>query len=247
MRKLFFGLILSNLSLLASAQDSSTTNTSFSPNSTIKWAPTGLVVGSLSFQGEYAVGNRTSLTAKIGVPMASKYNVEFDGDEADFTLKATSFMAGYRIYLSKQQLKGIYFEPFFKYVHHAAEGTSHTDLAGRHVIMDLSNDYNAFGVGAQLGAQFRVAKRFVIDLFLIGPEINAASNNFIARETSNMIPWTMIEAQDAERIVKDFIEDIPFVRNNTAVAVDRDNKTVHADFKGALPGFRTGISFGFAF
>ena len=249
MRKLFLGSFISTLSLIASSQNKDTLNTksSFSPNSTIKWAPTGLVVGSLSFQGEYAVGKRTSLTAKIGLPVAANYNIDFDDDDASFNLKATSFMAGYRIYLSKQQLKGIYFEPFFKYVHHSAEGTSNTDLAARNVTMNLTNDYNAFGIGAQLGAQFRVAKRFVIDLFLIGPEINTASNNFKARETSNMIPWTMIEAQDAERQVKDFIDDVPFVRNNTTVLVDRDNKTVHAEFKGALPGFRTGISFGLAF
>jgi cellobiose-specific phosphotransferase system component IIB len=247
MRKLFFGSLLSTLSLFASSQNKLKTTSTFTPNSTVKWAPTGLAVGSLSIQGEYAVGKRTSLTAKIGLPVAADYNIDFDGDDAAFTLKATSFMAGYRIYLSRQQLKGVYFEPFFKYVHHSAEGTNNTSLAARNVTMFLTNDYNAFGVGAQLGAQFRVAKRFVIDLFLIGPEINSASNNFKARETSSIIPWTMIEAQDAERQVKDFIDDFPFVRNHTTVVVDRDNKTVHADFKGALPGFRTGVSFGFAF
>jgi hypothetical protein len=29
--------------------------------------------------------------------------------------------------------------------------------------------------------------------------------------------------------------------------VDQNNKTVMANFKGALPGYRIGVSFGFAF
>lgn len=247
MKEILIGALLSSLSLAALSQDTPKTSTPFSPNSTIKWAPTGLFVGSLSLQGEYAVGKKTSLTAKIGLPVASKYNIEFNDDDADFDLKATSFMAGYRVYLSKQPLKGIYVEPFLKYVHHTAEGIGNSTLGMRNVNMDFDNDYDAFGVGAQLGAQFRIAKRFVIDLFLIGPEINAAKNTFKARETSNAIPWTSIEAKDAEQQVKNFIDDLPFVRNNTIVTVDKANKTIIADFKGALPGFRTGVSFGIAF
>ena len=248
-RKTNLCILLSLLSLTAMSQDiqSNSTIVGQYPKVNIKWAPTGLIVGSISLQGEYTLGNRSSLTAKIGIPISANYTVDIDGDNTDFNMKATSFMAGYRLYLSKKHMRGIYFEPFVKYVHHTAEGEGRSTLDLRTVTMDFTNDYDAFGIGAQLGAQFFIGKRFVIDLFLIGPEINSATNSFTATEMSNTIPWTQIEARDAEQEVKDFINDIPFIKNKTKVTVDRNNKKVTADFKGALPGFRTGISFGIAF
>ena len=113
--------------------------------------------------------------------------------------------------------------------------------------MDFTNDYNGVGIGAQLGAQFFIGNRFVIDLFFLGPEINSARNNFKAVEVSASLPWTSIQAGEAEKDIRDFIDKFPFVRNRTNIVVDKTNKTVMADFKGALPGIRTGVSFGFAF
>jgi hypothetical protein len=81
----------------------------------------------------------------------------------------------------------------------------------------------------------------------VGPQITSASNNFKAVEVSNAIPWTSIEAQDAEQDIKEFIDQFPFIKNKTTVTVNRDAKTVMADFKGALPGFRTGIYIGIGF
>lgn len=220
---------------------------SFEPNFTIKWAPTGLIVGSVSLQGEYNFGNKNSLTAKIGVPANSRHTFEYDDKDADFTMKATSFLAGYRMYLSKKHMRGLYVEPYFKYVHQSAEGIGQGTLDARTVTMDFTNDYNGFGIGGQLGAQFLINKRFVIDLFFLGPEINSATNNFKAVEATNTIPWTSVEAEDAEKEIRDFIDKFPFIRNNTDVMVDRNNKTVTADFKGLLPGYRIGVSFGIAF
>lgn len=219
-----------------------------SPNVTLKWAPTGLVVGSISLQAEYNYMGRNSLTAKIGIPTNKKHSFEYEGNDAEFDMKATSFLAGYRMYLSKSKhLKGIYLEPFFKYVHHTSEGVGEGTLGTRNVVMSFTNNYNGFGVGAQLGAQFLIGKRFVIDLFLIGPEINSAKNNFKAVEVTNAIPWTQVEARDAEQDIRNFLDQFPFIRNNTDIMVNQASKTVTADFRGALPGFRTGVSFGIAF
>jgi hypothetical protein len=212
----------------------------------IKWAPTGLILGSLSLQGEYNFG-KNSLTAKIGLPVSVNHTFTYEDKDADFQMRATSLLAGYRMYLSKKHMRGLYFEPFFKYVHQNAEGVGNGTLSGDPVVMDFTNDYNGLGIGAQLGVQFLVGKRFVIDLFLIGPEINSSRNNFKAVETSHSIPWTSIQASEAEKDIRDFIDKFPFIRNHVDVMVDKENRTVITDFKGALPGFRTGVSFGVAF
>src|SRR5215213_1908642 len=103
---LLFGLV--HLHIAFSQEKSST------PNVTVKWAPTGLILGSLSLQAEYNFGGKSSLTAKIGIPVSARHSFDYEEDDADFDLKATSFLAGYRMYLSKNHLKGLYFEPFFK-------------------------------------------------------------------------------------------------------------------------------------
>jgi len=234
-------IFISTFSFCSSAQDQAAPK-----YLAIKWAPTGLILGSLSLQGEYNFG-KNSLTAKIGLPVSVKHSFAYQDKDADFNMKATSFLAGYRMYLSKKHMKGIYFEPFFKYVHQNAEGVGNGTLSGDPVVMNFTNDYNGLGVGAQLGAQFIVGKRFVIDLFLLGPEINSSRNNFKAVETSHSLPWTSIQASEAEKDIRNFIDKFPFVRNHVDVMVDQTNRTVITEFKGALPGFRTGVSFGMAF
>jgi hypothetical protein len=212
----------------------------------LKWAPTGLALGGLGFQGEYNFG-KNSLTAKIGIPLNSGRTVSYDGNDARFHMKATSFLAGYRTYLSGKHMKGLYFEPFFKYVHHSSEGIGNSELTMDPITMSFTNNYNAIGVGAQLGVQFLIHKRFLIDLFFFGPEINSAENKFKAVETSTGLPWTPMQASEARQDILDFIDKFPFVRNKVDVMVDPYNKTVTADFRGALPGIRAGVSFGIIF
>jgi hypothetical protein len=216
-------------------------------NLTVKWAPTGLVMGSLSFAGEYNFGGKSSLTAKIGIPVKATHSFQYDGDDADFEMRATSFLAGYRMYFSKKHMKGLYFEPYFKYVHHTSDGSASSSLHFRPVKMNFLNNYNGAGVGAQLGAQFIIKKRFIIDLFFLGPELNSSSNKFRASEGGSVFPWTALEAEDARRDIVDFVNQFPFLKNHTDVMVDNSNRTITANFNGALPGIRTGFSFGVAF
>jgi len=152
----------------------------FEPTATLKWAPTGLILDDLSFQGEHGFFNKSSLTAKIGLPFNRSYRANFDGHEVTMSMKAFSFLAGYRKYLSKQMLKGFYIEPFFTYAHHLSDGIGEGSLDNQPVTMDFTNAYNGVGIGVQLGSQFIIAKRFVIDLFFLGPQITSSTNNFRA-------------------------------------------------------------------
>lgn len=241
MRKTFLFFFLFTSSLLVFGQSSDV-----KPNISVKWAPSGLVFGNISLQGEYNFG-KNSLTAKIGVPFNKHQTFQYDNRDADFKMRATSFLAGYRTYLSKKHMKGLYLEPFFKYVHHTSEGFGNAILQGDQVVMDFTNDYNGIGVGAQLGVQFLIANKIVIDFFFLGPEINSSRNNFKAVETSGILPWNYAKANEAEQDIRDFIDQFPFVRNKTKIRVDQTNKTVMADFNGPLPGYRIGVSFGVAF
>jgi hypothetical protein len=219
----------------------------FEPKITIKWAPTGLILGDLSLQGEYSFLQKSSLTAKIGVPFSRPYHATFDGHGVDMHMKAFSFLAGYRKYLSKQILKGFYVEPFFTFAHHTTGGTGEGKLDNQSVTMDFTNGYNGTGIGVQLGSQFIIAKRLVIDLFFFGPQLTSSTNNFRAIDPYNNAAWTTIQADEAEQDIKNFLNQFPFIKNKVDVHVDKLNRTVMADFKGPLLGVRFGVSIGLAF
>jgi hypothetical protein len=216
----------------------------FEPKVTLKWAPTGLILGDFSFQGEYGFINKSSLTAKIGVPFNRSYHANFDGHDVDMSMRAFSFLAGYRKYLSKQILKGLYIEPFFTYAHHTSDGTGEGDLDNQPVTMDFTNAYNGTGIGIQLGSQFIIAKRLVIDLFFLGPQLTASITNFRAIDYNESSAWSTIQANEAEQDIKTFLNQFPFIKNKVNVHVDSPNKTVTADFKGPLVGVRFGVSIG---
>ena len=219
---------------------------SFDPKITLKWAPTGLILGNLSLQGEYSFLKKSSLTAKIGIPMNRSYHATFDNNDVDMHMKAFSFLAGFRKYLSKHILKGLYVEPFFTYAHHTSDGSGEGELDNQPVMMDFTNNYNGAGFGIQLGSQFIIAKRYVIDLFFLGPQLTSSTNNFKAVDPSNSISWTTIQANEAEQDIIDFLNQFPFIRNKVDVHVDKPNRTVTAAFKGTLVGVRFGISIGIA-
>jgi hypothetical protein len=241
-KKLTLFLIIASLIQTINAQDKA-----FEPKITLKWAPTGLILGDASFQGEYGFLKKSSLTAKIGVPLGRPYHANFDGHDVDIHMKAFSFLAGFRNYLSKRTLKGLYVEPFFTYVHHSSEGIGEGELDNQPVKMNFTNDYNGAGIGVQLGAQYIIARRLVIDLFFLGPQLTSSTNNFRAFDPSNSSAWTAIQADEAEADINDFLNQFPFIRNKVDVHVDKANRTVTADFKGALVGVRFGVSFGIAF
>lgn len=219
----------------------------FEPTIAVKWAPSALFLGNIAVQGEYSFNKKNSLTAKIGVPLGKNYHSIFHDEEIDLNMKAFSFLTGYRMYFSKRKLRGIYLEPFFQYVHHTTSGLGETTLSNQPVTLNFTNAYNAFGVGAQLGAQFIVAKRCVIDFFFLGPEISSATNSFRAIDPSDSGSWDNIEAGQAENDIHDFLNQFPFIRNRVNVKVDKNNKTVNADFNGWVAGIRFGVSLGYAF
>jgi len=219
----------------------------YDPIIAVKWAPTGLLVGNVSVQGEYSFNKKVSLTAKLGVPLGKNYHAKFHGREIDINMKAFSFLTGYRLYLSKRKLQGLYFEPYFKYVHQTAGGLGETTLDNQQVVLNFTNTYNAFGFGAQLGAQFFVYKKFLIDIFFLGPEINSVNNSFRAVDPQGSESWTNIEASQAEQDIYNFLNQYPFIKNKVDVKVDKPNKSVNADFNGWAAGIRCGFSIGFAF
>ncbi|MFI5133019.1 MAG: hypothetical protein ACHQEB_01720 [Chitinophagales bacterium] len=236
MKKIFYTLLLIGTPVLLQAQR----------KAVFKWAPSGLLVGNICVLGEYSLSKHSSLTAKIGIPANRTYSPTYDDNKASFTIKATSFLAGYRMYMSHKPLRGFYFEPYFKYVHHMGEGTGNGTLNSQPVVLNFTSAYNGSGIGIQTGVQFLIGKRVALDFYFFGPEINSAEVNFKTVEVTNTIPWNSSQASEAQQNAQDFLDKIPVIGKKVKLTVDQTDRTVIADYKGLLPGIRAGIAIGIA-
>src|SRR3954463_5260634 len=136
MKKIFFLLFLSPALYFAKAQDRIP-----SPKIAVKWSPGSVFLGNVGLQAEYNFG-KNSLTANLGIPVNKDHTFKYDDKDAVFSMKAITFLAGYRTYLSKKHMQGLYLEPFFKYVHHMSEGLGTAFMHNETVLMNFTNDYN---------------------------------------------------------------------------------------------------------
>jgi len=247
MKKLVFALLLVSTAAFSQEQKE---KPSFKSSVVVKWNPESLAFGKISLGSEIHLWHKRGITFNVGLPAKQTKTFSIDNKDRDVNIKSTSVMGGYRMYLGKSDITGFYFEPYVKYVksESSVAGVDYTiGTPSRTAIFTISNDYKGFGVGAQLGLQFMIAKRIAFDMFLIGPEANSSKEEMKAVETSNSLPWNMIETNDAKAKVQEFANDIPLIGKKLEITVDQANKTVRGNYSGFMPGFRAGVSVGIRF
>jgi hypothetical protein len=213
----------------------------------VKWAPSGLAFGKLTLGGEYSLSQKKAVTLVVGIPVKSTWRQEIDGEKESLTHKTFSIMGGYRMYLGKGDGNGAYFEPYVKYLKYDAASVVNIEIDGSDRDFAITGEYSGIGVGAQLGAQFLIAKKIVIDFYFLGPEANSSKSSLLLQESGNGAAWDADDAQDAEQEIRDIVEDIPILKNKVEIGVNATEKNVSAAYKGFMPGIRFGLSFGWRF
>jgi hypothetical protein len=216
---------------------------SFAPSYAVKWNPESLAFGKISVQGEYNFKKKKSVTFSVGIPMTHTTTVQMDDKDRQVDMKTFSVMGGYRMYLGKKTMTGVYFEPYLKYLKNDAATVISTSLNGEATDLYTTSNFSAFGVGAQLGVQFMIAKRVTFDFFFLGPEGNMAKNTIVMKDLSSGT-WDPSQAQAAQDEINKNIGDVPVIGKKLHVTVDANKKTVTSDFSTLLPGVRFGLSVG---
>lgn len=241
-----FSLALA-FSLNAQMQDSVYAVNAFKPSLAVKWSPASIYFGKISLLGEYNFKNKRSITFSAGIPVEVSTQWRIENEDRTITMKTYSAMAGYRMYLSKGNMHGLYFEPYLKYL--GSKGSFpyvDTESVDSTTYL-LKSNYRGGGVGAQLGVQFLIAKRVTLDFFFLGPEANLCKWDIDLQDKSSY-SWDASDAAEAKDIMDDIVDDLPdFISNNIKTSVDAPTKTVSAKYDGILPTLRFGISIGFRF
>lgn len=217
------------------------------PNLFVKWAPASLATGKVTLGTEFNFTQKSSVDLMIGIPSAKTRSVHYDDKESDIESKAFSVLLGYRYYFGKRAARGVYIEPYGKYLRHEANGILEGDLSDKLAKMDTHTKYEGFGAGAQLGVQFLLFKRLSVDFYFLGIEANSSKFHSSSTDIANSLPWTFVQSAEARANFEDAIEDIPFVKNKMTVTIDQSKKNVSTSYKGFLPGLRIGASVGIRF
>ncbi len=213
----------------------------------VKFAPATIFAGKIGFGGEINDGDKSSCTVYAGIPYASSFNWMIDGQKRTLSTKSYSVMAGYRLYLGKKGLQGFYFEPYFKCLDNKTSTQAEYMIGKSTMNFNISSNYHGMGIGAQLGYQFLVAKKISVDWYLLGPEANSCKYELIAHPAGESMAWDETATADAREEFTRFVRDIPVIGNKTSINVNTDQRRVTAEYRGFMPGFRTGISLGFKF
>ena len=252
MKKLMILFCAAGLSLAVQAQEGSRVEEKkkespvFEKAQVLKWNPVSIYAGKVSLLGEFNYRPKRSITVGLGIPIDHKISYEVNDDPQKLTTQTLSLMAGYRMYLGKKNMSGLYFEPYLKYVKNDIESFIFTDLDNDPVILRTTSAYSGFGAGAQLGVQFLIRNRVVIDFFFLGPEANISKVNVLARDISSS-SWDAQDAAEAKEKIEDVVDDIPVIGDKIKITADATTRRVTADYKGFLPGFRAGLSLGVRF
>ena len=99
-------------------------------------------------------------------------------------------------------------------MHHQVNGLLQGDLNGESASFDMHTDYKGNAVGLQMGVQFFIAKTVSIDFFFLGPEANLGTFSSTATDISSILPWTSVDADEAEKDIKDALKNIPVIGMN---------------------------------
>lgn len=242
-KQILSAIYLCLFSIAAQAQDEE--NLPTGDNNIIKANLSALVFRNLSIQYEIKDGKKASVALSVNaipygkVPFQSLFKkiTENSGVQSDMVkVGRLGVVAELRFYLGKEALQGFYLAPFLGYSNY------HLNLPLKYSskIANLEGNVHTFNAGLQLGAQFNLGKNFMLDCWIIGPNIGSASGTLDFTGALNPT-----ERNELKNVIEDLKKDLPFkiiqtyfIGNNTASIVT----------KGAWPGLRgLGLSLGYRF
>jgi hypothetical protein len=173
-------------------------------------------------------------------------NLQMDNTSFGDTKKKTGYVFGaeYRFYLAGENKHnaphGIYLAPFISLYHFKSDRTlNHTDTVGTQSSSNLNTKVDFINVGGELGYQFVLGKRWVIDAVMFGPAFT--HYNFKAK-LDNPLPG-LDDNEVAQKVIDALKEKLPLLSDITS---DKGATKSGTEAFWSL-GFRYCINIGFRF
>jgi hypothetical protein len=210
----------------------------------------GLVWGQIDLQYEHAINPSSTIHATLGIMPGSNQAPEIQrrineaSPNADFVLSSAvlsgfQFCPEYRLYTSRKVFDGFYVAPQLCYSGYTLEARS--IYRNSYSTNDNATiKYTSFGVGAQIGMQWRIKNKVCIDWQILGAGISFVGIDALAVTTNgNAAYWTQqanyYTQTDARLSLVKFI------------SLKSSGNTITGGGNTVFPYFRMGLAVGYAF
>ena len=231
-------------------------------NNILKTNITGDFIGNYNITYERSIARKLSLSVgvrympKQSMPQFLQDKVEQLVDDknvliSDFKMGNFAITPELRLYLSASKMKGFYVAPYLRYssfdlrvpvVYSYQDGANTIDASSF-----FNGTFSAISAGLLIGTQFQIAKKLVLDLWIIGGHYGKSNGTIVASEFNPGIPNT----PEARKAFKDQVESVngddygPF-KFKGEVSSDYTSATFTTE--GAWAGVRAaGLSLGIRF
>ncbi|MBT3386178.1 MAG: DUF3575 domain-containing protein [Prolixibacteraceae bacterium] len=211
----------------------------------IKVGFTDALLGNFKLSYERVINDQNSIQFKIGYwqPTMSPFIKEQTITPEAYTLLDTkggvSTSIEYRFFLGKSRApQGLYIAPYLRYFNQSG---MYSDVIGGDTF-DVDARLNTFGLGAQIGYQLVIEEVFTIDFYFFGAGLDKYN---LKLKYELQQPQTGFDYNTITDDVSEVFENINYLENKLNHEVNTNNLTSKLPF--LFPGFRIGISVGFAF
>ncbi|MCP9199769.1 DUF3575 domain-containing protein [Gramella sp. GC03-9] len=217
-----------------------------------KFAPTSLVFRNFQFQYERVLNQRFSVALTYSTIPEGDFPfkdllLESADEEEDLnrylensSIKYTSFTPEIRIYFGDGYGKGFYLAPFYRHTNYDLKGIQfyYDSDEGNEEVVVTSGELKSNTFGLQVGSQFNLGNRLVLDWFIIGPHYGTSNGDLLGRTTETLSEQ---EQQDLDEVLSDI--DMPV--GDFTHEVDSRGANIKVD--GPWGGIRAGIAIGYRF
>jgi hypothetical protein len=229
------------------AQQNETTGIDYKNN--FKINVMALAFKTASLQYERALSDKISITGTFRyMPQSSlpfkglmgniAENIETERQVANMELGNIAFMPELRYYFGKNgPMRGFYAGAFANYTRYKASLLYEYDDLGSTDVIPMNGDVNAFTGGIMLGAQWHLGKNFMLDWWILGPNIGKADGEVVGKKTLNTLEQESVRSE-LEQL------DLPFGIKHT---YEVNSQGAAVFFNGPWGGVRSGLSIGYRF
>ncbi|WP_372949375.1 DUF3575 domain-containing protein [Mariniphaga sp.] len=211
----------------------------------IKAGLSGAFLGDFNLAYEKMFNSNRSLQMKFGYlnPVVSPFFTEETiTPEAYAFIQENGGMSAsleYRFYISeKLSAEGFYIAPYLRWFNQFVDYEDEIDSR----IYSVNTKLNTLGMGAQLGYQWIFGEMFTVDFHFLGIGLDYYMTKLIYTMDPKPAGFDYSEVTPH---IEDVFSDIIYLKNRLKHEVNEDNHTSKLPF--FFPGFRMGISLGFAF
>ncbi|MUP46972.1 DUF3575 domain-containing protein [Gramella sp. BOM4] len=217
-----------------------------------KFAPTSLIFRNFQFQYERVLNRRFSAALTYSTIPEGEFPfqdllVENSGEDVELerylensSLKYSSFTPEIRIYFGDGYGKGFYLAPFYRHTEYEIRDLQFyydTDEGGEEMVT-TSGDLSSNTFGLQVGSQFNLGNRLVLDWFIIGPHYGTARGDLEGRSTETL-------SETEQKDLDESLSDIDFPVGDFSHEVTSRGARIKLD--GPWAGIRAGIAIGYRF